>query len=142
MRICFWTGVLLCCHSATCSKPGNAKTCMAALSPPVPRLGSNPTIYVCPLFGVLYQRTCPCLSFGSTPSKSGNFKLFISVSSHAINSHSCSRLNRSSPIFARSLIAHASSRSGCSLQCTWKLLNPFFPSTCSSPKSSIVFFAS
>ena len=42
--ICSCTGVLLCIHSPTCRIPGSSYICIALLSPPVPKLGSNPAI--------------------------------------------------------------------------------------------------
>ena len=74
-------GVLLWHHSATCVIVDSSNTCIAALSPPVPELGSNATTKIESGSGCLYQRVCPILRFGSTPFISKSFKASISVSS-------------------------------------------------------------
>ena len=62
--------------------------------------------------------------------------LLFFFSSLIINSHSCSRLNRSSPKLLRSVTAHATSLSGCSFQYDLNALNPFVPIFAILPYSS------
>ena len=91
--------------------------------------------------GCLYHRTCPLLNIGFTPSISTNLSGSISVSSYIINSHSCSRLNLSSPILPRSSVAQTASLSGCLSHIANNGLNPLTPSSCSLPWSSNNLFA-
>ena len=120
-RTCPGIAVKLCCHSPTCSYVGNSITCIAAKSPPVPILGSNPTTYDFFASGFLYQRTCPIRMIGSSPSIAASLIELISVSSNTKNSQPYSRLNFSSPIRPISADFHSSSRSGCSCHSALKL---------------------
>ena len=138
---CVGMSVLLCRHSAICSVVSASNTCMAAGSPPVPRLGSNATMYILSLTGVLYQRTCPVRRLGSTPSRSSNLVGAIKVSSLITNSHSISLRNRSSPSCASCSRPHCSSLSGCSRQLLLNARNPLIPSTVVLPCSSSVLLA-
>ena len=141
MRTCRCTGVLLSRHSPTCIKPGNSTICMAAGSPPVPKLGSNATTYMLPLLGFRYQRTCPCRSMGSMPAISTSFNGLIKVSSKIINRHSISLKNLSSPSCARICAAQASSRPGVSCHLLVNARNPFLPNAVVLPYSSKVSLA-
>ena len=71
-----------------------------------------------------------------------NFIELTKVSSAMINSHSCSRKKRSSPILTRSVLAQISSRSGCELQMNLILAKPLRPSFVGLPYSSTFFVAS